>query len=137
VYRVDLTAEDLAFRLSDSLPTALAAVGIELSVVPCGGTRDPIDQEREQWTDGANAFAVAPGVILLYRRNRRTVDELQAHGFRVLTETEVLEDEVPVLGHGRTVVTIAGDELSRARGGPRCMTMPIERDSAAGPDREA
>ncbi len=129
IYRVDLTAEELAFRISGSLQSALAAVGIELSVISCGGTSDPIDQEREQWTDGANAFAVAPGVVLLYRRNRRTIDSLAEHGFRVVSEDEVLEDGVPILGRGRTVVTIAGDELSRARGGPRCMTMPIERDS--------
>ncbi len=100
-------------------------------MVPCGGADDRIDQEREQWTDGANAFAVAPGVILLYRRNRRTVAELAARGWRVLGERQALDGETPLVGAGRTVVTLAGHELSRARGGPRCMTMPLERRSAA------
>jgi arginine deiminase len=123
---VDLDAEHLAFRLCDSVAQALAEVGIDAEMVPCGG-EDRIDQEREQWTDGANAFAVEPGVILLYQRNRRTAEELARRGWRVLTEQEVL-DGAPVMGRGRTAVTFLGNELSRARGGPRCMTMPLERE---------
>jgi arginine deiminase len=103
-------------------------VGLELNVVPCGGAGDPIEQQREQWTDGANAFAVEPGVILLYQRNHRTIDELDRRGWRVVSEVEVAEGREDVVGRGRTVVTLAGNELSRARGGPRCMTAPLLRD---------
>jgi arginine deiminase len=101
---------------------------MEVEVVPCGGPSEAIDQQREQWTDGANAFALAPGVILLYRRNRKTIEELGRRGFRVLPEEEVAAGEHSLLDAGPTVVTLAANELSRARGGPRCMTMPVERD---------
>jgi arginine deiminase len=131
VYYVDLYARELSFAVRPSLLKALADLGVALDVVPCGGTGEEIDQQREQWTDGANAFALAPGVILLYRRNRKTIEELGRRGFRILPEEEVAAGEHRLLGEGPTVVTLAANELSRARGGPRCMTMPVERDALA------
>ncbi len=101
---------------------------MELDVVPCGGASDAIDQQREQWTDGANAFAIAPGLILLYRRNRRTMEELARRGWRILSDEEVAAGRHDLLGGGPAVVSLCSNELSRARGGPRCMTMPLERD---------
>lgn len=127
VHYVDLYADEVSYQVRRSLRHALAQVGVEIDIVPCGGS-DLLDQEREQWTDGANAFAVAPGVILLYRRNHRTVEELDRRGWRIVGEEEVVDSGVPLLGQGPTVVTLQGNELSRARGGPRCMAMPLERD---------
>jgi arginine deiminase len=128
IYHVDLTAKQLTFTLKDSLLKELAELGIELDVVPCGGAMGAIDQQREQWTDGANAFAIAPGLILLYRRNRKTMEELAKRGWRVLDEHEAAEGRHDLIGGGPAVVALDCSELSRARGGPRCMTMPLERD---------
>jgi arginine deiminase len=127
-YYVDLGARELSFAVRPSLLDALAALGLHLEVVPCGGSGDPIEQQREQWTDGANAFAIEPGVIVSYERNRRTIDELDRCGWRVIRDVDVAEGREEVLGHGRTVVTLAGKELSRARGGPRCMSAPLVRE---------
>ena len=66
--------------------------------------------EREQWDDGCNTLAVAPGVVVTYERNVTTNAHLRRHGIEVL--------EVP------------GGELGRGRGGPRCMSCPVERDAA-------
>ena len=128
-YHADLACDELSFSVRPSLPDALADIGHPVEVIPCGGSGDPVAQAREQWTDGANAFAMAPGVILLYRRNRKTVEELAGRGWRVVSDEDVLEGGEPVLGQGPTVVVLPDNELSRARGGPRCMTMPLERET--------
>ena len=128
VYSVDLNAKDLTFTLRGSLLEVLGELGLELEMVACGGPREAIDQEREQWTDGANAFAIAPGLILLYRRNRKTLEELAHRGWRILSGDEALSGEHDLLGGGPTAIALHCNELTRARGGPRCMTMPLERD---------
>ncbi|MED1092601.1 arginine deiminase [Bacillus paramycoides] len=78
----------------------------ELVLIPCGGG-DAIASAREQWNDGSNTLAIAPGVVVTYDRNYVSNTLLREHGIEVI---EVLSSE-----------------LSRGRGGPRCMSMPIVR----------
>jgi arginine deiminase len=128
VYSVDLYAKQLTFTLRPSLLEVLKDLGLDLEVVACGGAQEPIDQQREQWTDGANAFAIAPGRIVLYRRNHKTMEELAARGWRILPGEEVAAGQHDLLGGAPAAISLWSNELSRARGGPRCMTMPVERD---------
>lgn len=113
----------------DGILEALAALGLELEPVPCGGD-DPVSQQREQWTDGANALALAPGVLTLYDRNVATAEELSRRGFRVVDAEDLLlgREELDLDATDRACVLLPSHEISRARGGPHCLTHPIERD---------
>jgi arginine deiminase len=89
-----------------------------------------VTQQREQWTDGANAFALAPGLITLYDRNVSTARELEKHGFRVVGAEDLLLGRVELDPDdcGRVCVLISSHEMSRARGGPHCLVHPLYRE---------
>ena len=78
-----------------------------VKLIPCAGG-DKVGAEREQWNDGSNTLCIEPGVVVVYDRNNLT--------------NEVLKQE------GIKVIEIHGAELSRGRGGPRCMSMPLVRE---------
>ena len=92
---------DFAGALRDNMPVD------DVTLIHCGG-KDRAASEREQWNDGANTLCISPGKIVVYDRNYVTNEILRDHGLEVL--------EMP------------SSELSRGRGGPRCMSMPLLRE---------
>jgi arginine deiminase len=130
VYECDLTKREITWTTEKDLLSALKAQKLDLKPLRCGGD-DPIAERREQWTDGANAFALAPGVVLMYDRNEKTAAELQRAGYHVVDEADLLlgREELELWKPSKKyVILLAAHELSRARGGPRCMTMPLVRE---------
>lgn len=92
--------------LDKTLASALGLPSVQL--IKCGGG-DFIIAGREQWNDGSNTLAIAPGVVVTYERNYVSNELLAKNGIKVLT--------------------MPSAELSRGRGGPRCMSMPLHRDN--------
>ena len=92
-------------RLEDILKEHLELDSVTL--IPCGRGSE-IDAAREQWNDGSNTLAIAPGEVVVYARNYVTNQSLEEAGIRIHT--------------------IPSAELSRGRGGPRCMSMPLWRE---------
>lgn len=94
-------------EINDSLENILEKyLNKDITLIPCGGG-DKIISEREQWNDGSNTLCIAPGVVIVYDRNNITNAVLRRYGIKVLE--------------------MHGSELSRGRGGPRCMSMPLVR----------
>jgi arginine deiminase len=88
------------------LEAAAEAMGIDrLRIIDTG--LDPVTAEREQWDDGNNTLAIAPRLCVAYERNVETNAQLERAGIEV--------------------IAIGGSELGSGRGGPRCMSCPIER----------
>ena len=101
----ELTARQLDMDLAHALAHYLHLD--QVTLILCGG-QDQIAAQREQWNDGSNTLCIRPGVVIAYDRNYITNEILESYGI--------------------TVLKIPRGELSRGRGGPRCMSMPLIRD---------
>ena len=101
----DLHIRRIDSKLEDILEKYTRTDHVKL--INCGGD-DLIASAREQWNDGSNTLCIAPGRVITYERNYVTNDLLAKHGLDVLT--------------------VPSAELSRGRGGPRCMSCPVNRD---------
>ena len=101
----ELTARQLDMDLAHALAHYLHLD--QVTLILCGG-QDQIAAQREQWNDGSNTLCIRPGVVIAYDRNYITNEILESYGI--------------------TVLKIPSGELSRGRGGPRCMRMPLIRD---------
>ncbi|MBR1757596.1 MAG: arginine deiminase [Lachnospiraceae bacterium] len=101
----EIKMRSMTERLQKALAKELKLPAVEL--IRCGGD-DVMAAQREQWNDGSNTLCIAPGRVITYERNNVTNDLLTKRGIEVLT--------------------IPSSELSRGRGGPRCMSCPVNRD---------
>lgn len=101
----DLIIEKETMELSEILKKYLELDDVTL--IRCGNG-NPIDAAREQWNDGSNTLAIAPGEVIVYSRNYVTNRLLEEHGVKLHI--------------------MPSSELSRGRGGPRCMSMPLVRE---------
>jgi len=117
----------VSIRNVENLLKALSSLGMDLKPSFCGGQKETMTQEREQWHSGANFFAIGPGKLIGYNRNVHTLENLNQSGYEILRSRDVMDGKVDPRSLDKYVITIDGAELSRGGGGVRCMTMPFRR----------
>lgn len=104
----------------------------ETKFIYSGNNEFPYDS-REQWTDSCNLLALKEGVVLAYDRNDKTVEAFEQHGFEVIRVADLLQKlengEITTESIKDTLILMPSAELSRARGGFHCMSMPLYREA--------
>jgi len=137
------TAKSYRIKIDNSVSTLrglLTQISVEdfgckkedVDLILCAGGKAPYD-EREQWTDACNLLALREGVVIGYDRNKKTEAEFAKRGFQVIHAL----DFIGLMNEGKkvddvlnrdTLIVFSSSELSRARGGSHCMSMPLWRD---------
>lgn len=107
IYELDADSDEMKTIDESLLDVLKKATNKDVKIIRCGGD-DPVAAGREQWNDGTNVITLKPGKVIAYSRNSVTIELLKKSGVEVLI--------------------IPSSELSRGRGGPRCMTMPLYRE---------
>jgi len=101
-----------------------------MKFILCGNGEYPFD-EREQWTDGCNLVAIRDGVAIAYDRNSKTAEALYEVGYEIVSGRDIAKEwnygKFNPEKYEKTIITLPSTELSRARGGPHCMTFPVLR----------
>ena len=101
-----------------------------VKIIYSGGNEFPYD-DREQWTDSCNVVALKEGVVIGYDRNDYTANSFKKEGFDVITTAELFkkfDEGLEPQSIKNTLILLPSAELSRARGGSHCMSMPLLRD---------
>ena len=131
--KVKITMYTRGEESTTSFPTLkefMLSINPAIDFILCGNGEYPHD-EREQWTDGCNLVAVKDGVAIAYQRNEHTAKALKKRGYKIVGAKTLLKSlKNKLLTKGKvekTIITIPSTELSRARGGPHCMTFPVSR----------
>jgi arginine deiminase len=113
-----------------NLKDCLKSINPKMEFIICGNGESPHD-EREQWTDGCNLVALKDGVCIAYERNPKTQDAFEEKGYKIIDGESIVSAYKNGIFHPdkvkRTIIFIHSTELSRARGGPHCMTFPVLR----------
>jgi arginine deiminase len=102
----------------------------EVKIIYSGGNEFPYD-DREQWTDSCNVVALKEGVVIGYDRNDYTAASFRKEGFDIITTAELFkkfDEGLDPQTVTDTLILLPSAELSRARGGSHCMSMPLLRD---------
>ena len=109
----------------------LSEMQSNVRLIPCGNGRYPY-QEREQYASGCNFVALKDGIAISYARNLKTLEALQEHGYQIISAGELLDGVKTGLTQPEklksTIITVRSSELTRAGGGPHCLTMPLVRE---------
>jgi arginine deiminase len=113
-----------------NLKDFLKHVNPKTDFIMCGDDTYPHD-EREQWTDGCNLVALKDGVCIAYERNPKTQEAFEEKGYKIIDAEIIVQAYKQGIFHPdkvkRTIIITPSTELSRARGGPHCMTFPVLR----------
>ncbi len=111
----------------DNIIETLKKDGLQLKPIFSGG-KSKIMQKREQWTDGANSFALEPGKIICYKCNEYTLNELKKNKYKIVSSKEYINKSNEYNNSkNKLAITLDSSELVRGRGGPRCLTLPLLR----------
>lgn len=130
--RIETVSYDFLEDLCEDITRQDFACRRGANFIYCAGGEALFD-EREQWTDGCNFLSLKEGLIIGYDRNKKTTEDLKRHDFKVIKAQNFNKQmqqgaSLDDLIHGDTLILLPSAELSRARGGSHCMSLPLLRD---------